>query len=774
MTKNLPRVFAAMSLFILLSGFLVGDTFIDKVKSFLARYRQLYPQEKLFFHLDRPYYFSGEKIFFKGYLIDSEAGKLSPGNNLVYLHLTGTERVLSSSKILAKDGLIHGYFQLPENLDNGLCQISAYTNLMKNLGIDVFFEKTIKIYNRQDPKSIEKHKGSLAKLSFHPEGGTLINGFLTKVAVRALDNMGNGVSIKGKVLSTTGNEVTSFSTDEDGLGTFTFVPKFGEQYFTTIEGKQWEVARVRENGASLQILYKANSFQVSVRSNLPESDQLTLIVQAKGQLLYGANGTGKGFITTIPKSSLPEGINQITLFDNRGVSIAERMVFVGKKTPTKVKISLTRNDFAPREKVVGSIDFSQLFNDDIAYLSISAVNRGGKRGTTINDLALLQEFKNLPDGLLETEDLLKTDNYLMTESSVRYDWDRIKDPQPHSLNNRESSLSISGLITDLNDQPVSNDSITVTIPGQLISYQGVSDSNGQLNIPIFHYYGSEFIVVQPLNNNRPTNTLKISFPDENVFSLPEGLNIVGNNTLLSDVEKEAVNQQIMEAYNVQYIVEEQTPDSFKDELIADDYSALYNQEIILSEYQAFATIRDVIREIVTGVYVPLDSDDIKVYSPEQDKSFDDGPLFLIDGVPTYDPAALLDLDPKDVEKIGVINMAKEMAYFRPAAQNGVLVVTTTHKNVENFGSDKNVVLYQGLTPSASISVPAPVDERTPYFQSLLYWDPNVEIDNQNNYEFEFFTSDEVGEIEIVVQGMTKSGDFVYILETITNGTVISN
>ncbi|MDR2586421.1 MAG: TonB-dependent receptor, partial [Prevotellaceae bacterium] len=47
----------------------------------------LFPQEKLHLHIDKSYYLSGEKIWFRAYLVDATTHKPTTDSRFVYIEL---------------------------------------------------------------------------------------------------------------------------------------------------------------------------------------------------------------------------------------------------------------------------------------------------------------------------------------------------------------------------------------------------------------------------------------------------------------------------------------------------------------------------------------------------------------------------------------------------------------------------------------------------------------------------------------------------------------
>jgi len=126
---------------------LADDPFEDLLKK-LTTYNDGHPQEKVYLHLDKPYYAIGDNIWFKAYVVNAAANKLTGISSAVYVELINeTDSVKKQIKLPLTAGLAWGDFKLADTLQEGNYRIRAYTQWMRNAGPEYFFDKTIKIGN---------------------------------------------------------------------------------------------------------------------------------------------------------------------------------------------------------------------------------------------------------------------------------------------------------------------------------------------------------------------------------------------------------------------------------------------------------------------------------------------------------------------------------------------------------------------------------------------------------------------------------------------------
>ncbi|KQB99459.1 TonB-dependent receptor [Pedobacter sp. Hv1] len=148
MRKKLAILIFSLISSISLSAFVTDDDPFTALLKKLAEYTKKYPQEKVYLHLDKPYYGIGDNIWFKAYVVDSRTSEPTTTSNILYVELINDRDSLQKQlKLPMQAGITWGDFKLPDSLSEGNYRIRAYTQYMRNAGPDFFFDKTIKIGN---------------------------------------------------------------------------------------------------------------------------------------------------------------------------------------------------------------------------------------------------------------------------------------------------------------------------------------------------------------------------------------------------------------------------------------------------------------------------------------------------------------------------------------------------------------------------------------------------------------------------------------------------
>ena len=153
-----------------------GDDLLGKLVDQLYKWRAEHPQEKVYLHLDKPYYAAGEDIWFKAYVTIGSKHQLSAFSEILNVDLIDeNDSVKRSVKLPLTSGLTNGDFTLPDTIAAGNYRIRAYTNWMRNAGDDYFYDKTITIVSAINNKVSTKTNFTYGTLNGKEKVNALIN-----------------------------------------------------------------------------------------------------------------------------------------------------------------------------------------------------------------------------------------------------------------------------------------------------------------------------------------------------------------------------------------------------------------------------------------------------------------------------------------------------------------------------------------------------------------------------------------------------------------------
>ncbi len=145
-----PKIFL-LCFFVGLSTFIYSqDPVCDSVARSFHQQLTVFPQEKLHLHTDKPYYITGEHIWFRAYLAEAAHHHPAPFSRYVYVELINPmDSIVARIRIRPDEDTYHGHVPIPEDIPEGHYTLRAYTRFMENAGEDYFFTKTIRIADPQ-------------------------------------------------------------------------------------------------------------------------------------------------------------------------------------------------------------------------------------------------------------------------------------------------------------------------------------------------------------------------------------------------------------------------------------------------------------------------------------------------------------------------------------------------------------------------------------------------------------------------------------------------
>jgi len=195
-----------------------GTEFIKFLGTQLNTYNELQPQEKLYIHFDKPFYYPGDDIWFKAYLVELKNHTPSSQSEIVHVELINPKGSIEQKlSISTKEGNGNGVLQLDKELAGGQYKIKAYTEWMKNYTDSALFEKEIPIQKVTLPKL-------LMKLDFEKENYAAGETVKARVKIATTENeslAGKEFTYVSQVAGHEGEIVTGV-TDENGYATIEF------------------------------------------------------------------------------------------------------------------------------------------------------------------------------------------------------------------------------------------------------------------------------------------------------------------------------------------------------------------------------------------------------------------------------------------------------------------------------------------------------------------------------------------------------------------------
>lgn len=442
------------------------------------------PQEKVYLHLDNTGYFENETVWFKAYLVRTDRSSPSDLSKVLYVELLNMSGdVIKTTKWPVDSlGQSRGDLKLDSLLGSGFYEIRAYTRYMTNWGPLACYSRVIpvfkkpseegnysdlsirpRLYKHRDPNNRDRSDSLHAKamdeglsssemlktisVQFFPEGGKLVEGKKSRVALMAADDNGYPYQSEGFVVNGNGDVLALVNTDSLGRGVFEVTPDGSPLSMQMRNRKSGESRSVQifplppaeKEGCVLTLDAVSDDMLVSVQcSDSLVGSPLGCVLMHEGNILYCDTMEALPLVEIeLDRSRQHPGVSQFTVFDSLGRILAERRFFICPRSSSddRVLVSSAATRLRPCGKVI--LDVQSLPNSTI---SLSAIDAGsmtnGKQGNIRTWLLLTSDVRGYisnVDYYFESDDKAhreSADLLMLTQAWRRYDWEEMAGVKP--------------------------------------------------------------------------------------------------------------------------------------------------------------------------------------------------------------------------------------------------------------------------------------------------------------------------------------------------------
>ncbi|MBU1374241.1 MAG: carboxypeptidase-like regulatory domain-containing protein [Bacteroidetes bacterium] len=634
-------------------------------------------------------------------------------------------------------------------------------------------------------------------IQFFPEGGNLIAGIESKVAFKAINSKGLGVSVSGIIIDESGTKVADFKDQHLGMGKLSFTPEAGKQYsakatFANGKTKIFQLPKINNSGITLTAVHTGSDIFLRILTNKDYLDKnpeqnFYLVIQNGGTVYYAAKGTLNSLIYSakIPEDKFPSGISQITLLAETGLPIGDRLIFIQRPDDMKINVKTDLPTYKARQKVKFDINTSNGLDMTEGNYSIAVVDDNRVPIDENNDL-------NIYSSTLLTADLvgyIEQPNYyfyqvndqkksdldvlMMTQGYHRYEYkDLVGGTIPAIKILPEQGISISGTIRKSNGMPLEKGNILFQIPDKHFNATAITDQNGRFKFENLIFKDSANVVINARNNIN-SKDLRIQIDGEVYPAIYPNVNvpdeILNLDSALSTYLKSSKIEHNSAFYLQEVIVKSTAPKKISHQ----DYSALTGLNMLADKEVSGEQLSGcrVLTDCLSGF--GLTFNDQKLYLS---RTYNQGlkvPIAIYVGENQVDPPYLSTLITQDIESIEVFNNDGVSGINRRDGTSGVLVV---NMKVPPKGMSMSKAQLKDLFPPTNVLTFKPkgyaVERQfyTPKYsgprntlqradiRSTIYWNPEVVTDKTGKAALEFFNSDNIGTYRVTIEGIDKNGN----------------
>jgi hypothetical protein len=741
-------------------------------------------------------------------------------NILVQLTDEKGDAVLETN-LLSINGQSPGHIFLPDTLPPGNYLLRAGTDYLINFGEESFFHKTINITRPpRSSRGLESRQRAsqsrrmVADVQFLPEGGKLLQGVSNLVAFKATDASGFGTDIKGSVRDESGAEVASINTDYKGMGIFFFKPEPGKRYRAVINGfpsfrfsfdslvvtEGVKIQLVNQTSRELTVNIAANSQKFLNRSFYLVNMHRGIVVFYQPFQMQENN-----HLLRFSTEMLKGGINQLVLLDENLVPVSERLLFGDQSNLNEIKVEADSKIYQLRSEVNLSLDgdknHPEVSNLSVAVVHQSAIPEQGVSQNILSWLLLGSELK----GFIESPSNFFNDSIMNAQSKLRllmltngwssYFWNSVPASGVDLSHQPTAGLEISGVATDVRTgHTLKSGEITLVVEkdGEMAFLTRPVEYNGQFTFTGLLFNDTANIYIQakkPRSRKRTFITLTDSkgLP----VSARHKKRLEGTIEFPAELEKVKFQQYLVtekfarkEAVNRTTAIRQEVPDISKD-----GHFRIYSkadQVIEIPEKEAsYGNILDYLAGKAAGLDISGGQVIIRGTTNIDGNST---PLFLIDGVPVSiqsipnmpeeigenvdddswegrnnEVEKIRSIPLGDIEKVEILKTPQNLALFGIEGSNGVIAIYTRKGKTDIPVNITKGVLSKKITGYSSYRKfynPRYIPENSltgiPDYRTTLYWEPQA-ILKGDHATLSFFTSDQTGKYQVVVEGISESG-----------------
>lgn len=316
-------------------------------------------RELLYLQTDKGIYETGEDLWFKTYVMDAQSLALSERSKTLFVEMLDTnDSIVWQEKYPVLSGIAGGHVYVDKDLKEGDYHIHAYTRFsFLNDTLRPVYPKKIRVVKSiayKGTNSPQEESRPVARLSFFPEGGDLIDGIPTKVAFKAQDAKRMPAKVAGR-LQENGKEIARLETVHDGMGFVFILPRKESSYKVVLsDGREFPFAEVTASGLSIHLRKQTDEYLEFHLSQPKEAtpQKIRLTGRMRGKLYCMAEGTLRDILRIkIPVKEFPlQGIAEFTLYNENGQPMAERLVYVHPERKLHIELNTDSARYFTRGK----------------------------------------------------------------------------------------------------------------------------------------------------------------------------------------------------------------------------------------------------------------------------------------------------------------------------------------------------------------------------------------------------------------------------------------
>jgi hypothetical protein len=638
-------------------------------------------------------------------------------------------------------------------------------------------------------------------VQFFPEGGDLITGVRSRVAIKIVKPEGLGIDAKGVVTDNNGTKVADIQTSHLGMGEFILVPEPDKSYkailtFADATTGTFDLPRSKSGAVNLAVSnIDPQNITIKISSGVAFFDKnkghtLYVVGQSGGNIYFAAQTVLSSplYTANISKSKFPTGILQLTLFSSAGEPLSERLIFIQHHDQLNLKINSDLKTYKARGHVKLNISAKNGTQPALSSCSVAVTDENkvpineNAETTILSSLLLTSDLRGYveqPNYYFLKDDTTTNTNLdilMLTQGYRRFSFKNIlKDKIPPLFFLPEQGIDISGTLRTLAGVPVFKGNLRLLIPDHNFSAETITNADGLFKFSGLSFRDSSQVTISARNNVNNKNLMitvngdSYQAPTKN-FTKPDEIANIDSmfSTYLANSKKQYSNTRVLKEVVIKSTSAEKRPshEDFPalsglgqvDQLIAGDQLKNCGPSLLIC---------------LQGTLLQLQYDNNNFYIRRDYTAGGRTPVGIFYNGGPVDISYLANIDPKDVESVEVFNNDGVSGLNRNTNTKGVLVVTgkkapkgtkISLAELEELIPKQNVVTFmpRGFNLSREFYSPKYDAAKSSAvgidLRSTIYWNPKVVTDKTGNASVDYYNADGKGTYRAVIEGIDSDGN----------------
>ena len=625
-------------------------------------------------------------------------------------------------------------------------------------------------------------------VQFFPEGGALLAEELQLVAFKAIGADGLGVEVSGSITDENGEKIADIASSHLGMGTLSITAQKGKTYYADMKAAdktmRFQLPQAVESGCAVKLLQPKGriAFQV-LRTPDIDPTRLAAVIHCRGQLDFATEDVTRPVM--LSTEGMKDGIHHLSVIDRQsGEVLSQRLFFINNSGKAEGRIVGGKDKYGRRERVSLALKITDSEGNpatgdfSIAVTDRYKVSRDSSGMDILSSLLLTSDLR----GYVEQPGYYFLDRspqraghldmVMLTHGWTRWDMQSLMDGTlPDNRIQAEDYQAVSGTVIGFTGRELKDSKVVIMEPEYKLVRLGYHEEfslgeTGKFNIRGVPLTEGKRLVVQAYDKRGWKKGLELRL-DPEVLPAPKG--IVAPElfhkpvrTTLSDAYLQSSKEKYYNDGGMRVV--DMDGVTVRAKKMEQSRSRLYNITPTYTRTNEELTKfggRDIYTALITFPGVTVNTDGSAVYI----RSSNLPALILLDDMEVDMSRDMLSSIPvDDVEFIDIIAGA-DAAMFGGRGDGGVVNI----KLKEGVRPGKRALPSVGIIYNLGVRLPVDFYEpkydipqeradKKPDLRTTIAWLPSVKPDENGIAQLNFYTADHPSAYDIIIEGITDSGE----------------